>query len=130
MDKKKSILVVDDQKDMVEIIEFSLKELNIPFTFHISSCFDGQAAKDKLMLEKFDLVLMDYQMPALAGDEVLAVVRKKEGPNKETPFIFISGFMEKLDLSPSENFEKVHFLDKPFEEEKLQRLATILLAAS
>ncbi len=70
MDKCK-VLVVDDEPDVVELLELTLKSEG----FSVISAFDGIAALDLVSTEKPDLVLLDLMMPMMSGYEVCEQIK-------------------------------------------------------
>nr|ULG15813.1 hybrid sensor histidine kinase/response regulator [Serratia proteamaculans] len=49
-------------------------------------------AIEKLNRIPYDVILSDLQMPIMSGDKLLTIIRNGNGPNKNTPFIFISAY--------------------------------------
>jgi CheY-like chemotaxis protein len=68
---KKRVLVVDDERDIVDSVILLLNKLG----YDCSSVNNGKACLEKLKKEKFDLVLLDILMPGMSGREVLAKIR-------------------------------------------------------
>ena len=64
------ILLVEDQKDLREILEKRLKK-----EYSVDSCEDGEEALDFLSVYSYDIVLLDIMLPKLDGMEVLRRMR-------------------------------------------------------
>lgn len=79
-------LIVDDDKDVVETLDRSLKSAD----FQASSCTTAEQALDLLKRERFDLVLLDIALPGLSGFDVCAKIRENPA-NKKIPVIFMTG---------------------------------------
>lgn len=94
MDKKKKILVVDDEPDFLKMIKIRLESNN----FEVITCIDGKDALLKVKSFQPDAVLLDILMPGLDGLEVLKRIRKI---NKELPVFIITAFSneERFDLA-------------------------------
>ena len=69
----KKVLIVDDSKTMVRIIENIVKQLGITDT---SIAFNGKEALELMKLKKFDLVLSDVNMPSMNGFELVESIRQ------------------------------------------------------
>ncbi len=71
-DKKSSIMIVDDEPDILIVLgEFLSKE-----GFKVLTAKDGRQAIEKLKGNKVDLVLLDMAMPNLNGIETLRELKK------------------------------------------------------
>lgn len=68
----KKVLIVDDSKTMVRIIENIVKQLGITDT---SIAFNGKEALELMKLKKFDLVLSDINMSLINGFELVENIR-------------------------------------------------------
>ncbi len=96
----KNVLVVDDNKLNVEIINLMLKKTGASFV----NAFDGQEALN-MYLESdekhFDMILMDIQMPVMNGNECAAKIRASGRSDASLPIIAISAnaFQEDKDKS-------------------------------
>jgi signal transduction histidine kinase len=75
--KIKKILLVDDAEDNRLIIKAFLKDQLIEFT----DCVNGQEAYKLFIENKYDLVLLDLQMPVLDGYQTIKLMREWESKN-------------------------------------------------
>lgn len=80
--RKTSVLIVDDNKIMRDILQGILVEKG----YTASSCEDGPSALKLASAKYFEIVLTDFQMPEMNGDEVVRLLRQQ---NSE---IYIIGF--------------------------------------
>ena len=71
--EKKSILVVDDEKEIAELIEIHLLSQD----YNVKKANNGKEALKLLENEHFDLVLLDVMMPKMDGKETLKEIRAK-----------------------------------------------------
>ena len=110
---KKTILIVDDEPDAIEILE----EIVLDHDFAVISASDGAEAKDLLNKEKIDLVITDFYMPKLDGMNLIKYIRKERGM-LDMPIILTSG---KLGNNFNFSRNKIIFLPKPVDEDMLMR---------
>lgn len=61
-----------------------------PFGLEISVAENGREALDLLRVERFDLVLMDIEMPVMGGIEAVRTLRAEPGPNQTTPVLALT----------------------------------------
>lgn len=67
----KKILIIDDERDFVETLSFSLESQG----FAVSHAPDGPSGIEKLKGEKPDLIILDLMMPGMDGYEVAKKLR-------------------------------------------------------
>ena len=79
------ILIVDDEPDVVELLERTLKSEG----FDVVCAYDGIGALDLVSTERPDLVLLDIMMPMMSGYEVCAQI-KANPTTSGTPVICVS----------------------------------------
>jgi len=110
--ENKYILVAEDNKMNQTLLSLLLEDskLNIDFAG------DGKIAVDMYNKNKYDLILMDIQMPNLNGYEATEIIRKKD---KVIPIIALSANIMKEDIDKAYNFGMNTYLTKPIEVEKL-----------
>ncbi len=72
MKKKQKVLVVDDNKDAVRIIQEALESAG----FSVDCAFDGREALERVRKELPDLMILDLMMPKMSGYEVCGEIRK------------------------------------------------------
>lgn len=81
------ILIIDDNEMACEsLVSILQHEFTVEYTT------SPERALEKLYRKSFDLVLSDLQMPIMTGDDLYKRVKENKGPNKNTPFIFISAY--------------------------------------
>ena len=82
---KQTILVVDDEKDLLDLIEYNLKKEG----FAVLKAENGKEGIQKAKEHKPDLVLMDIMMPKMDGMEAVETMRADE-ELKSIPIIFLT----------------------------------------
>ena len=84
-----NILVVDDDKEIVNAIEIYLSQEG----YHIIKAYDGEEALEKLKENEIHLIILDIMMPNKDGIETLQEIRK----DKTIPVIMLSAKSEDYD---------------------------------
>ena len=107
MEGKYKILIVDDEKDLCEILQFNLESEG----FLISIAHSGEEAL-KLQLEDFDLILLDVMMGGISGYKVANIIRKEK--KLMVPIIFLTAKDEENDILTGFNVGGDDYIPKPF----------------
>ncbi|HTN39391.1 MAG TPA: response regulator transcription factor [Arachidicoccus sp.] len=81
----RKILIVDDEPDILEIIEFHLKREN----FEVYKARDGNEGIEKAKLIKPDLIILDMMMPGKSGLEVCEILRA-QAAFEDTLIVFLT----------------------------------------
>jgi CheY-like chemotaxis protein len=116
--RRKRILLVDDQKSVRETISLVLR-----LDDHtVIEAEDGLAALGLFMRDHFDLVITDFEMPIMKGNELAARI-KQHSPAQ--PILMITAYAERL--ADSDN-PVDGILDKPFHLQDLRQVLAELLS--
>jgi CheY-like chemotaxis protein len=115
------LLVVDDEPTILD----ALKHLLEYEGYQVQTIDGGRAALALMEQEQFDLVITDYAMPGMRGDE-LGVKIKERWPQQ--PIIMISASSEILNASGNAPKEVDYLIGKPFFGQELQEAIAIVLA--
>jgi len=67
------VLLVDDEKDFVEMLSLRLKEAGEK----VSAAYSGKECLDTLEKTNIDVVVLDIKMPGMDGMETLEEIRKR-----------------------------------------------------
>jgi len=102
----KKVLVVDDEKNIVDIVLFNLKKEG----YDVIYALDGEEGLKKALEEDPDLILLDIMMPKLDGFEVCKKIREK----KETPIIMLTARAEEVDKVLGLELGADDYVTKPF----------------
>ena len=122
MAKKKVILIVDDEEDIVNLIKISLNLAN----FDTIEAFGGQEALDILKKKKPDLILLDIMMPGIDGHEVCRRV-KKDKKLKPIPLVMLTAKGQKSDAEEGLELGADDYIIKPFDPYELgERIRSIV----
>jgi len=107
---KKKVLIVDDDKGMVKMIE---RLLIIQKDFEIDYAYDGFIAGQKFETFKPDLIIVDLKMPKVDGYELCANIRR-DPQGKNVKIIVISGEIDEEISIKLKRLGVDQYLSKPF----------------
>lgn len=101
-----NILVVDDDKEIVESIEIFLRNEG----YNVYKAYNGIEALDVLVNKEVHLILMDIMMPKLDGIKATIKIREE----KNIPIILVSAKSEDTDKIMGLNIGADDYITKPF----------------
>ena len=107
------ILVVEDERALCETIVQSLRRL----AYSVDFCFDGNVALELLESERFDLIVLDLNLPGADGMTVLRTLRKYD---RETRVLILSARSEVTDKVAGLDAGANDYLAKPFHLAELE----------
>jgi CheY-like chemotaxis protein len=122
LSKKASILVVDDEKEMLEVIGRTLSSRG----YEADLAADAKLALEKLTERKFDLLVTDVNMPGLDGIELIRYVLKI---NPYQKIIIITGFPSQDLQAEAFKLGVLRFMIKPFTVSRFTELVADTLAS-
>ncbi len=102
----KKVLIVDDEKNIVDIIAFNLKKEG----YEVLKAFDGEEGVRKTFAEEPDLILLDIMMPKVDGYEACKKIREK----RNTPIIMLTARAEEVDKVLGLELGADDYVTKPF----------------
>lgn len=111
MDKKK-ILMVDDERDFVDMVKMRLEKNG----YEVIPAYNGKEALEKGKIDKPDLILLDILMPELDGYSTLKELKQIE-TTKDIPVLVLTAKTGMKDLFEVEGI--ADYIIKPFEAEDL-----------
>lgn len=107
----KKILIVDDEKNIVEILKFNLKKEG----FATVEAYDGEQAIDLALNEKPDLILLDVMLPKMDGFTVCRKLRQ----HISTPILMLTAKEEEVDKVLGLELGADDYITKPFSQREL-----------
>lgn len=107
----KTILVVDDEKPIADILQFNL----IKEGYHVICAYDGEEALQKVEEEQPDLMLLDIMLPKRDGMEVCREIRKKY----DFPIIMLTAKGSEIDKVLGLEMGADDYVTKPFSTREL-----------
>lgn len=120
---KERILVVDDERNIVELLKFNLEKEG----YDVLTAFDGLDAAKLAKEEKPDLIILDIMLPGQGGLEVCRQLRKE----MKTPIIMATAKGEEIDKILGLELGADDYVTKPFSpRELIARVKAILRRTS
>lgn len=117
MNKKKTILVVDDMSQIRGILRFNLRKAG----YDVIAANNGEEAlMQALCKNPPDLIILDIMMPKMDGYETLRQLRKSDS-TKHTPVIFLTAKAQKKDILKGMAVGANDYVVKPFKFVELHR---------
>ena len=125
--RKYNAIIIDDEEDVCETLKLYLENMNLFTSIVLSK--DGIDATQKLINQRFSVIILDLKIPKKNGLEVLSNISKKGSTNKNftNSVIISSGNLGKDILNKALKVGVKHFLVKPFDEEQLKQKVEALL---
>jgi two-component system response regulator VicR len=100
------ILVVDDEKNIVDILAFNLRKEG----YEVITAADGKQGLEAAFSQDPDLILLDVMMPEISGFDVCKKIREK----MSTPIIMLTARAEELDKVLGLELGADDYVTKPF----------------
>ena len=115
------ILIVDDERDFIELVQFRLAALGYEFIV----ATDGVQALSQARQFKPDLILLDILLPDLDGLSVCEILRRQPA-TKKIPIIFMSALSSEV-TKRTVAMQAEDFFTKPLDLARLEQRITTLL---
>lgn len=113
MDKRKTVLIVDDTETNIDIL---LEILDDEYDILVS--LDGESALEIVQEEKIDLILLDIMMPGMDGYEVCTVL-KSQSETMDIPVVFITAKIDEDSIERAYDCGGIDYITKPFKPREL-----------
>ncbi len=119
---KKRVLVVDDERDIVEMITFNLQRAG----YEVICAYNGLDAVDLAQKHLPDLIVLDLMLPGIDGTEVTRRL-KSDGRTEGIPLVMLTAKGEETDVVVGLTLGADDYVTKPFSVKiLLARLAAVL----
>jgi len=115
----KTILVIEDEKKIVEFIESYLISSN----YKVYKAMTGHDALKLFNSEKIDLVLLDLILPDISGEQICKELRKKS----KVPIIMLTAKTQEESIINGLNIGADDYITKPFSPRQLIARVKVLL---
>lgn len=120
------ILIVEDEEDIRELMAFHLSKQDM----EIDIAEDGKKAYDKLLRNKYDLVVMDWMVPEVDGLDLLSWIRKKENKTHGLPVLMVTAKSDPSSIVQGLEAGADDYMVKPFDFNVLRARINNLLTRS
>ena len=110
----KKILIVDDEKDLVEMLEVRIGALG----YEVFKAYDGQEGLEKARETKPDLIILDIMMPKMNGYEVCRFLKFDE-EFKNIPILMLTARGQDQDKKVGDDVGADAYMTKPFDGNEL-----------
>lgn len=115
MIQKRHLLIVDDEKDIRELLKDMLRGEKV----HLYEASNGEEALKILNQDVIDLVLTDLAMPKMNGFELL---RKMRSEKKTQGVLVLTGHADQSVAQQLKAFGVLDFIRKPFAAKDIRRM--------
>ena len=112
MDEKKRVLIVDDEKNIVNILKFNLQKEG----YDTLEAYDGEAGLPLALQENPDLILLDVMLPKMIGWDVCKKLRET---GSSIPVIILTAREEEEDKVLGLEIGADDYITKPFSTREL-----------
>jgi two-component system phosphate regulon response regulator PhoB len=106
---KEKILVVDDEEDILELIQYNLAREG----YQVTGAVSGEEALEKARSNAFDLIVLDLMLPGIDGLEVAKNLKKGE-KTKQIPIMMLTAKGEEADIVTGLELGADDYVTKPF----------------
>ena len=123
--KKGKVLVVDDEVNITQILEFSIGAEG----FDVMTAQNGEEAIEKARREQPDLIILDIMMPKIDGYEACRIL-KANPLTKNIPVVLLTAKGRDIDKRLGMEVGATDYIVKPFSPNKLIERINQLLSCS
>ncbi len=117
---ERKILVVEDQKDIADLIAMHLNDLGLS----VDCVHDGGAGLDAARKQRYDLLILDIMLPVRDGLDVLRTLRMDR---IDTPVLMLTARSSEIDRVLGLELGADDYLTKPFSIPELQARVKAIL---
>jgi len=114
MKSQQSIMIVDDDKDLVSLVERILKEEG----YQVIRAYDGNSALALSKKDEPDLIILDILMPGIDGYSVCSNIKMDE-TTKDIPVLMLTALSSKLNKQLAQDVGADGYITKPFNSKDL-----------
>jgi DNA-binding response OmpR family regulator len=112
MDAVKTVLIIDDEPDLLKTISFRVKKAG----YQVIAAGDGREGLDKAKNDAPDLIILDWKLPVMDGAEVYRAL-KSDADTKGIPVLFLTASRESETII--HDLGAADVMIKPYKHEEL-----------
>jgi len=109
-----TILVVDDERDIVELVRYNLAQAG----YRVVSALDGRQAVEAARRERPDLIVLDLMLPVMPGSEVARLL-KQDDTTRHIPILMLTARGAEVDRVVGFELGADDYVVKPFSPREL-----------
>ena len=113
MDKKK-LLLVDDEKDLVDAVKFRLESAG----YEVAVSYDGMDGLERARKGHPDLIILDLMLPKMDGYKICGLL-KADSRYSKIPVIMFTARAQEADKKMGDEVGADAYITKPFESKVL-----------
>jgi two-component system phosphate regulon response regulator PhoB len=106
---KEHILVVDDEEDILELVQYNL----VREGYQVKGALSGEEALKKVAKDSFDLIVLDLMLPGIDGLEVAKQLRNDK-KYQQVPIVMLTAKGEEADVVTGLELGADDYVTKPF----------------
>ena len=118
----KSILVIDDEADIVELVAYNLKKEG----FNVDTAHDGEQGLKNIGSKRYDLIFLDLMLPGIQGVELCKMVRNNPDTSR-IPIVMLTAKGEEIDKILGLEVGADDYITKPFSPRELVARAKAII---
>lgn len=111
---KEKILVVDDEKDILELIDYNLTKNG----YRVKTASTGEDALELVKENDYDLIILDLMLPGVDGFDITKII-KADKQKAGIPIVMVTAKADEADKVAGLEIGADHYVTKPFSPREL-----------
>lgn len=111
---KEKILVVDDEKDILELIDYNLTKNG----YRVKTAGSGEEALELVKESDYDLIILDLMLPGVDGFDITKII-KADRQKANIPIVMVTAKADEADKVAGLEIGADHYVTKPFSPREL-----------
>ena len=107
------VMIVEDEKEICDTVAKRLYDMG----YEVDTCYDGNAALEYVLVENYDLIVLDLNLPGRDGMDILRELRRKD---EETKVLILSARSQIADKVEGLDAGANDYMEKPFHLQELE----------